>query len=70
MCALAGLDCDLSCLHEDLKCQDIRTSDKLFTLMHWPEDQLHQMFKEAIPSMMTPQCFILVAGLLEYGHRK
>jgi hypothetical protein len=66
---LAGLDFDLSFLHGLLKEQDLGTSDKLFAISTWPEEKLHQLFKEALPLIKPAPRFMLVMGLQEYARR-
>jgi hypothetical protein len=61
---LAGLDLDLSFVHDELKEQGFGTSGQLFSIAHWPEDKLHKMFSEALP-LTTAQRFVLVTGLKE-----
>ena len=67
---LSKLDLDISMLHDALKAQGLGTSDKLFAISIWPEDKLHQMFKEALPEATAPHRFMLVMGLQAYARRQ
>ena len=64
---LAKLDFDISFLHEALKKEGLGTSDKLFAIAGWTEDQLLKMLKEAMPEMTTAHRFALVIGLKKYA---
>jgi hypothetical protein len=67
---LAGLNLNLSVLHNALKHQGLGTSETLFAIAGWPEEILHQMLKEALPQITPAQWFMLVIGLQEYEHRR
>ncbi|RDB19893.1 hypothetical protein Hypma_013121 [Hypsizygus marmoreus] len=64
---LSGLDHDLSSVHGALKKQDLGTTTKLFAIAGWPEEELHKMFKEALPEITIAQRFILVKGLKKHA---
>ncbi|KAF5369705.1 hypothetical protein D9615_010170 [Tricholomella constricta] len=63
---LAGLEHDLSVLHRMLDAQDLGTTDKLFAFANWPEKDLHQMFREALPHATVAQRYMLVKGVKKY----
>ncbi|KAF8055155.1 hypothetical protein FPV67DRAFT_1680714 [Lyophyllum atratum] len=60
---LANLEHDMSGIMEALIGQDLGTSEKLFALAEWPEDDLHRLFKEAVPQLTVAQRFMLVRGM-------
>lgn len=60
---LSSLAHDLAWVREDLEKQDLGTMEKLLAVADWPEEDLHMMFKEALPGITVPQRFILVKGL-------
>lgn len=60
---LSNLEHDLSCLLPALARQDLASPHKLFALADWGEDDLHRLFKEALPSITVTQRFIFVKGL-------
>ncbi|KAF8076979.1 hypothetical protein FPV67DRAFT_1649663 [Lyophyllum atratum] len=60
---LANLEHDISGIMDALTEQDLGTHAKLFALASWPEDELHSLFKEALPQLTVAQRFILVKGM-------
>ncbi|KAF8076959.1 hypothetical protein FPV67DRAFT_440340 [Lyophyllum atratum] len=60
---LANLEHDLSDIMDALTEQDLGTHEKLFALASWPEDELHSLFKEALPELTVAQRFMLVKGM-------
>ncbi|KAF9463658.1 hypothetical protein BDZ94DRAFT_1321611 [Collybia nuda] len=60
---LLNLDHDLSSIYHALKSQDLGTLEKLFAIAVWPEETLHQLFKEALPLTSITQRLILVKGM-------
>ncbi|KAF8076990.1 hypothetical protein FPV67DRAFT_1473502 [Lyophyllum atratum] len=60
---LASLEHNLSGIIDVLTEQDLGTSEKLFALATWPEDELHRLFKEAVPQLTVAQRFMLVKGM-------
>jgi len=60
---LANLEHDLSGILVALNEQDLGTSEKLFALAAWPDDELHSLFKEALPQLTVAQRFMLVKGM-------
>ena len=64
---LSNLEHDLSCLLPALAKQDLASPRKLFALSRWGEEDLHMLFKEALPNISVTQRFILVKGLKKEG---
>ncbi|KAF8076977.1 hypothetical protein FPV67DRAFT_1473427 [Lyophyllum atratum] len=60
---LSSLEHDLSDIIDVLTEQDLGTHEKLFALATWPEDELHRLFKEALPQLTVAQRFMLVKGM-------
>ncbi|GLB44334.1 hypothetical protein LshimejAT787_1602640 [Lyophyllum shimeji] len=60
---LATLEHDLTGMIDALVRQDLGSSEKLFALAQWPSEELHKLFKEAIPDLTVAQRFMLVRGL-------
>ncbi|KAF9463655.1 hypothetical protein BDZ94DRAFT_1258239 [Collybia nuda] len=65
---LSCLAHDIAWVQKDLEKQDLGSMDKLLAIADWPEEDLHMMFREALPDITVPQRFILVKGLKKrYG---
>ncbi|KAF9463657.1 hypothetical protein BDZ94DRAFT_595236 [Collybia nuda] len=60
---LSKLDHDISGIFDALNTQGLGTLDQLFAIASWPEETLHQLFKEALPGISVTQRFVLVKGL-------
>lgn len=63
---LSSLDHDLTGVFKALEAQDLGTPEKLFAIAGWPEENLHRLFKEALPDITITQRFILVKGLKDH----
>ena len=66
---LSNLETDLRFAHAPLKQQRFGTSDKLFSIAGWPEDDLHKLFKEMLPELSIPERFIFVKGLMRHAQK-
>ncbi|RDB19896.1 hypothetical protein Hypma_013129 [Hypsizygus marmoreus] len=66
---LSTLGHDLLDLYKDLQEQELKTKDDLLLFASWSEDDLHNLFKEAVPEMKVAQRFILVKGLKGYAKK-
>ena len=64
---LSGLEHDLTVVHGSLEKERLGTADKLFAIAGWSEDELHQLFKEALPEISIPERYILIKGLKKHG---
>jgi hypothetical protein len=60
---LASLDHDLTFAHDALKKQRLGTANKLFPLANFPDIELHELFKEALPDIMVAERYIPIKGL-------
>jgi hypothetical protein len=60
---LASLDHDLTFAHDALKKQRLGTANKLFPLANFPDLELHELFKEALPDITVAERYILIKGL-------
>lgn len=63
---LANLDHNLSAVKGALEEQDLGTTQKLLAIAHWPNAELHELFKEALPTLTVAQRYMLVKGMKKY----
>jgi hypothetical protein len=63
---LANLDHDLSFVHDALKKQRLGIATKLFPLTNFPDNELHELFKEALPDITVAERYILIKGLKQH----
>ncbi|GLB34416.1 hypothetical protein LshimejAT787_0113000 [Lyophyllum shimeji] len=63
---LASLDHDLTVIKGALEEQDLGTTEKLFAIAHWPDDELHKVLREGLPMLTVAQRYMLIKGMKKY----